>query len=148
MIKDNLWMISTMLCPLTPLWSGWNAKLTEDHLPQQIVGYMDNICQPITRLDVVAETLRRSQRVAEECKQQYAIVTEDLAAAKLALNLQDTEAPLYDKCIYNARCISYFKGILCIHWFPNSRVWRSSDTSGVLCSNSRIPQWVYFWQTL
>ncbi len=50
-------MISSKICPDTPLWAGWNSLVTEDTLPLQTVGYMDNICKPITRLDVVAETL-------------------------------------------------------------------------------------------
>ncbi len=35
----------------------------------QSVGYMDNTYKPITRLDVVAETMGISQKVAKECQQ-------------------------------------------------------------------------------
>ena len=57
---------------------------------------MENINLPPTRLDVVAETLRRTQKVAEECGDQTVVVTYDLAIAKLALQIQATEAPQYD----------------------------------------------------
>ena len=39
-----------------PKWVGWNSLLTRDDLPQQKIGYMDNLNLPPTRLDVVAET--------------------------------------------------------------------------------------------
>lgn len=97
MHRDQLWMISTKLCPDTPLWGGWNSLYTDDRLPLQKIGYMDNICKPITRLDVIAETLRITMKVADECQQPYGFATYDLAAAKLAIKVQDTDAPLYDK---------------------------------------------------
>ena len=37
-----------------------------------------------TRLDVVKETLKRSQVVAEKCGQKYALNTYDLATGKIA----------------------------------------------------------------
>ena len=51
---------------------------------------------PPTRLDVVSETLNFSQRVANECGEEYAVVTFDLAIAKPAMQIQSTEAPLYN----------------------------------------------------
>ena len=78
------------------MWSGWNAKGSTDHLPAQVIAYMNNINLPSTRLDVVAETLRQSQEVARECGESYAIVTYDLAIAKPALLIQAEETPLYD----------------------------------------------------
>ncbi len=78
------------------MWMGWNSCISEDHLPQQAIGYMKNICLPPTRLDVVAETLKVSQKVAEECGQPYVIITYDLVVAKPALKIQEEEAPQYD----------------------------------------------------
>jgi len=57
---------------------------------------MQNINLPSTRLDVVAETLKKSQQVAQECHQDYAIVTYDLAVAKIAMQVQLDDVPLYD----------------------------------------------------
>jgi hypothetical protein len=57
---------------------------------------MENINLPPTRLDVVAQTLKQFQRVAMECQQQYVVVSYDLAVAKLAMQVQCTEAPIYD----------------------------------------------------
>ena len=79
-----------------PLWTGWNSRVTEDILPLQKIVYMENIAHPSTRLDVVAETMRKSQAVAEECGEQYAVVTYDLAIAKPALQIQNQESPTYD----------------------------------------------------
>jgi len=57
---------------------------------------MENINLPPTRLDVVVQTLKRSQRVAMECQLQYVVVIYDLAVVKLAMQVQCTEAPFYD----------------------------------------------------
>ena len=93
--RDVLWMILNTLGKV-PMWAGWNAQVTNDELPLQKVCYMDNLNLPPTRLDVVAETLRISQRVAAECGETYAVVHYDLAVAKPAMQIQATEAPLYD----------------------------------------------------
>jgi len=78
------------------MWRGWNSFVTVDPLPLQQVGYMENIELPPTRLDVVRETLVRSQKVASECGETYAIVTYDLAIAKPALQIQAQESPKFD----------------------------------------------------
>lgn len=93
--RDILWMISIALEP-TPMWTGWNAQASEDPLPIHKIAYMDNISLPPTRLDVVVETMKISQKVAEECGEPYALVTYDLAIAKPAMQIQDHDAPLFD----------------------------------------------------
>lgn len=94
--RDIFWMMNVATSPEVPMWVGWNASLTPDPLPKQHIGYMANISLPPTRLDVVAQTLKQSQRVALECHQNYVVVTYDLAVAKLAMQVQMAEAPLYD----------------------------------------------------
>ena len=42
------------------------------------------------------ETMRRSQVIAKECGEKYALVTYDLAVAKIAKQIQSTEAPLFE----------------------------------------------------
>ena len=82
------------------MWAGWNACVTDDPLPTQHISYMDNLNLPPTRLDVVAETLRISQKVASECGEQYAIVHYDLAVAKPAMQIQQAESPKFDNTLY------------------------------------------------
>ncbi len=43
-------------------------------MPQQRMGYIKHICKPITRLDIIAETVKQTMHVAEECGQEYGIV--------------------------------------------------------------------------
>ena len=93
---DALWLMSNVFEENTPMWIGWNSRLTKDHLLQQKIGYMDNLSLPPTRLDVVAETMKISRNVAAECGQQFAIVHYDVAVAKPALQIQDEESPMYD----------------------------------------------------
>ena len=57
---------------------------------------MDNYSLPPTRLDVVAQTMKTSQKVAAECEEIYAVVHYDLAVAKLAIQIQTEESPVYD----------------------------------------------------
>ena len=59
---------------------------------------MQNIRLPRTREDVVKETLKRSQAVAKECGDKYAIVTYDLAVAKVARQIQLQNSPKFGDC--------------------------------------------------
>ena len=93
--KDLIWMISISRTT-TPMWQGWNSLITEDSLPMQSIAYMNAINLPPTRLDVVAETLRTSQKVAEECGDRMIIVHYDLAIAKPAMQIQAADAPNFD----------------------------------------------------
>ena len=94
--QHTFWMLSCALREDTPMWWGWNSMVHTDELPQQIVGYMENIDLPSTRQDVVQETLCRSQIVAQQCGEQFAIVHYDLAIAKPALKIRAQESPKYD----------------------------------------------------
>ena len=58
---------------------------------------LKNINLPPTRLDVIAETLKMSLRVAHECGEEYVVVHYDLAVAKPAMQIQATDSPKYDK---------------------------------------------------
>ena len=59
---------------------------------------MDNLNLPPTRLDVIVETLKISQKVAIECGERYIVIVVhyDLAIAKPAMQIQFTESPKYD----------------------------------------------------
>jgi hypothetical protein len=94
--RDKLWMMSHAFYDDTPMWIGWNSRVTVDNLPQQSIGYMDNLSLPPTRLDVVAETMRISQKLAAECGEPYALVHYDLGVAKPALQIQAADSPTYD----------------------------------------------------
>ena len=93
--KDLIWMICSSM-GRTPMWAGWNSLFTKDDLPRQRLSYMNNLSLPPTRLDVVAETLKISQKVAMECDEDFAIVHYDLAVAKPAMQIQQVESPRYD----------------------------------------------------
>ena len=78
------------------MWHGWNSLHEVDINPKQKVFYMKSIRLPPTRNDVVKETLRRSQILAHECNEDHALVTYDLAVAKIAKQIQDAEKPQFD----------------------------------------------------
>ena len=81
---DILWMLNYVvnLHSLTPLWPGWNSKLTET------MQYLPQINQSLTNHLVVAETLCRSLQIAQEAKKNSLVVTYDLAIAKIAMQIQ------------------------------------------------------------
>ena len=60
---------------------------------------MDPISQSPTNNDVVLETMLRSQEVAQETNQDYAIVSYDLAIAVKAYSIQALLTPRFDNVI-------------------------------------------------
>ena len=93
---DMIWMMIVNLTDTKiPMWLGWNS-LSKTVPIKQRVCYMKHIQLPPTRTDVVKETMKRSQAVSKDCGQQFTVVTYDLAIAKVAKQLQSTEAPEFD----------------------------------------------------
>ena len=82
----------------TPMWAGWNTQRYPEPIKKQLVCYLQNIRLPPTREDVVKETLKRLQTVAEECGYKYTIVTYDLAVANIARQIQIQNSPKFDDC--------------------------------------------------
>ena len=78
------------------MWRGWNSLVHKDQLPQQSIGYIENIHLSPTRLDVVQETLSIAYKVAQACGDKYAIFHYDLAIANPALLIQAQEYTKYD----------------------------------------------------
>ena len=94
---DTLWEVAHAIKMTNiPMWSGFNSQIYDDPIPKQIVLYMPNINQSPTSNAVVVETLKMTKKCAEECGQQYGIVTYDLDVAKNAVKIQITEKPTYD----------------------------------------------------
>ena len=101
------------------MWVGWNASLIGNfELDAQKVWYLPQINQSPTSSAVVLETMKRSQRLAEECGKDSIAVTYGIAIAKLAMQIQAEEAPLYGG-------IPYWNGIFQCNWKIYRRV-RSS----------------------
>ena len=76
----------------TPKWVGWNAKYSSQNKTSQKIWY-----QSPTSTSAVAETMRRSLRVASEGQKENISVTYDLAIAKLAMHIQAEEKPTFSK---------------------------------------------------
>ena len=97
-ICDILWMMDFKSLPeTTPMWVGWNSQLFPNTTADmQKVWYLPQINESPTSISVVAETMKRAQRVASECNKKSIAVTYDLAIAKIASQLQAEESPKYD----------------------------------------------------
>ena len=116
--KDLLWVLYVYLNPDQPLlWTGWNSEgiSVGTSGTQQKVFYLKQINQFPTSTTVVAETLRRSLRILSECKLNSIAVTFDLAIAKVAYQIQATEAPAFDAIFINLGAfhieLAYFNAI-------------------------------------
>ena len=94
-----LWLIQMFYNNYTPLHTGFFSKFPSDGLPQTEIAYMDPICLPPTRNDVVKETMIRSLKVAKETNQDFAVVSYDLAIALKAYSIQALCAPDFDNLI-------------------------------------------------
>lgn len=93
-----VWMMCHALeTDVLPMWVGFNAIFYKDELPKQEVRYMPNLKEPISSSSVVRQTLQTTQKCAEECNQDYRLVTYDLNAAKPAMQIQARESPTFDK---------------------------------------------------
>ena len=88
---DFTWMTSFNLLENTPMWTGWNTEQFIEEYSRQRVEYMQDIPFPPTRTDVVKETIVQSKRVSQECGSTFAIITYDLAIAKIAKKIQNEE---------------------------------------------------------
>ena len=66
------------------MWVGWNSW------------YLKQMNESPTSTSVVTETLKQSQKVAEECDKNSISVTYNLAIGKVAMQVQAEEKPTYD----------------------------------------------------
>lgn len=101
---DNIWMISHVLqLPDVLMWVGFNSRICNNATSQQRISYLTPINASPTSTSIVLETMEQSKKIAEDLHQNYIQVTYDLAIAKIALQIQSTEKPKFDKSIGSNR---------------------------------------------
>lgn len=93
---DIIWKICLALQLNIPMWVGFTSQFVVDTLPIQSIAYLPQINMSPTSTSVVKETMNIALRVKSECKQPYIHLTYDLAIAKIALQIQSVERPIYD----------------------------------------------------
>lgn len=114
---DVLWMLSHALdIPNSPMWVGFNSKFVEDiNKKKQKIRYLTPINESPTDQKVVLETMRESQEIAKELGEQSISVSYDLAIAKVAMQIQSVEKPVYDNLFIHLGAFhimfAYFKAI-------------------------------------
>lgn len=113
---DTIWMVSHALqLPNLPMWVGYNRLISFGNNTKQIVSYLTPINASSTNTSVILETMKQSQRICEEVDQSSIQVTYDLAIAKVALQIQATEAPKFDNIFIHLGpfhiMMAYFKTI-------------------------------------
>ena len=112
--KDVLWMLDVWQNPNTPMWAGWNAERVYDCRKQMKVWYLPQINQSPTSNAVVVETMKRSQKLAEESNKSCMVVTYDLAIAKIALQIQAQEKPVFDNLFISLGSFHVEKAYFCV----------------------------------
>ena len=94
---DLLWVASNIYNNETPSWFGWNAKYTNQDVPQHKIFYLQHIKASPTKRCVVLETMNRALTIAEECNLPSINLTYDLSIAKDAYAIQGSESPKFDR---------------------------------------------------
>ena len=79
-----------------PMWIDWISRYGPQEESTQKVWYLKQKNESPISSSVVEETLKRLQKVSEECNKYNISVTYDLAIAKVAMQLQAEEKPTYD----------------------------------------------------
>lgn len=94
-------------------WFSWNSERAIDTNPIQKIGYLPNVNMSPTSDAVVLKTLRMALTIADECEQEYIIVTYDLAIACKAYKIQADMSPDLDRIFITLGAfhteLSYFK---------------------------------------
>ena len=93
-----LWVLKFSVTPekLTPLWPGWNARVSEALQYRQKTWYLPHINQSPTNHSAVTETMRRFLEIAAEARKTSIAITYDWAISKFAMQIQHEETPKYD----------------------------------------------------
>lgn len=81
---------------------------------QMKVWYLPQINQSPTSNAVVVETMKRSQKLAEESNKSCMVVTYDLAIAKIALQIQAQEKPVFDNLFISLGSFHVEKAYFCV----------------------------------
>lgn len=113
---DVAWVLSHYCkVPDTPMWVGFNYKITNDSSVKQKISYLTPINESPTNPAVVYETMRQSQKIARECQQNCMQITYDLAISKLAYQIQSIEKPHFDDLFIHMGAfhvmMAYFKAV-------------------------------------
>ena len=75
-----------------------------------------------TSTSVVAETLKRSQKVPEECNKYNIPMSYDLAIAEVAMKLQAKEKPTYDNVFIHLGSFHITSAFFLYAWKVPSRI--------------------------
>ena len=95
--KDIKWKteIETDAENTPSLWVGQNSNLIQIDDETKNLVFATNKHVPASNA-VVVETLKKSLRIVPECEKQGIVVTNDLAIAKMAYQIQSEEKPNFD----------------------------------------------------
>lgn len=117
---DTIWMVShAVRSPTIPMWIGYNCLISNNsnknnNNPRQVISYLTPINSSPTNTAVVSETMKQSKQICEEFKQSAIQVTYDLTIAKVAMQIQATEATFNNLFIHLVPfhiMMAYFKAI-------------------------------------
>lgn len=111
--SQNSWMINCALRIESNKWYTWHANRTVDQKLQQKVGYLPIINASPTSDAVVLKTMNMSLEIANECNQEFIIVTYDLAIASKAYKIKTEKSDEFNRLFVNLGPfhieLSYFK---------------------------------------
>lgn len=112
-LSDSLWMLIFRLCEtlgktLVPMLTGYYSLTAPDNNCVQVVSSLKNYSLSSTDPKMLVETLKIAQSIAEECKQNFAVVTYGLNIAKPAMQAENLESPRFDNVFIYFRAFHLF----------------------------------------
>lgn len=124
---NHLWMIyHAFNIDGAARWFAWNSTRSIDANPMQKIGYLPSLNMSPTSDAVVKKTLETALAIADECSQEYIVVTYDLAIACKAYKIQADQAPDFDRIFITLGSfhieLSFFKVFIHII-FPSSMIY-------------------------
>ena len=119
-LSEILWVLSTSFFNkdyTVSDWSEWISKMAVEktNVKKSPIGYLAPILFPITEFSTVQECLAISMEAAKKLNQTYTFVTMDLAAVKIAFDINFGDAERFSPVIIHIRFSNLYTGICGMH---------------------------------
>lgn len=135
---DHMWMMNFALkVPANLRWTDWNEKYHKDSVSRQRIEHLPQISMPPNN-GIVFKMLKICLELADECNQQYIMVTYDSGIANRAYRIQAEHSPMFDRIFINL-CpfhieLAFFKAIG--KWLDECGIPKMFTSAGLIAEGS------------
>ncbi|CAH1106248.1 unnamed protein product [Psylliodes chrysocephalus] len=130
--RDLFWAFSHFVYKETiPVWIGYNSKTVKHDNEVHKVTFLRNYNEDSTNPSMILETLRITDSIANECGQNFAVVTYVLAMAKPAMQIQSLQSPTFDKMFIHFGAFHLFMA----YFAALGKIMSESGCAHILCES-------------